>query len=147
MPRYVIVHSQEEEFTLSYRMLHGGTRLPRETPIHNGFWGVWHPPTMLECWQSTCTNICHELIPVPPPVIRLVIPCIFSWTTIEFSNAPSLPGYKTLLLSAPAGEMGEYTLICSLCPSGGLAKSIPTLAWTEMVILSFSLPPLPKLLL
>lgn len=31
---------------------------------------------------------------VPPPVILFVIPCVFSWTTISFSSAPSRIGYR-----------------------------------------------------
>lgn len=41
------------------------------------------PPASVVCKQR----------PVPPPVMRLVIPCVFSWLTISFSRAPSRWGY------------------------------------------------------
>ena len=42
------------------------------------------------------SKVCRHL-PEPPPVIRFVIPCAISWTTISFSIAPSLRGYEGII--------------------------------------------------
>ena len=68
-------------------------------------------------------------LPVPPPVIQLVMPCVLLWVMISFSRAPSSAGYEPN----------------PIYPSGGVAKlalSVSPESWMDGMTRSFPKPPL-----
>lgn len=82
--------------------------------------------------------------PVPPPVLRSVIPCVFSWLTISFSRAPSRSGYEP----DPMRERGAKINRVLAFVKSDTSSYTQTIGGSGevSVIGSSPKPPLPKLL-